>query len=131
MYEWKSHLLDLVFPEHGQHVDYYPGQRATKVDGLVHDEGHDACSEDIVLHVGVPGHPHALGVVERDMVLGDFFEGAPVGVLCHRRQEAGGGVPVRSCQYAGVNGGADAGAGAGAIGDRADVHGGRRTTMKY
>lgn len=81
-----TYRLDLVAPEPGNHIDYDPRQRASKVDDLVHDEGHDARGENIVLHVGVPSQPHALGVVERDIVLGDLFKRAPVRVLRHRRQ---------------------------------------------
>jgi hypothetical protein len=88
-----TYRLDLVTPEHGQAVDDDPGQCAPKVKGLVNDKGHDACGEDIVAHPRVPGQPHLLKVVERDVVLGDLLEGAPVRVLRHWRQN-GGRVPV-------------------------------------
>lgn len=47
--------LNLILVEIRDLVDDDPGQTAAKVDGLVHDETHDAGREDIVLHVGVPG----------------------------------------------------------------------------
>jgi hypothetical protein len=87
-----TYLLDLVAPEHGQTVDDDPGQRAAIVEDLVDDEGHDARGEDIVAHPRVPGQPHLLEVAERDVVLGDLLEGAPVRVLRHWRQN-GGRVP--------------------------------------
>lgn len=46
--------LDLVFVEVGDAVDDYPGEGTAEVDELVHDEGHDARGEDVVLHVCVP-----------------------------------------------------------------------------
>lgn len=51
---WDLLPLDLVLVEIGYAVNYNPRQRATEVDTLVHDEGHDAGCEDIVLHVGIP-----------------------------------------------------------------------------
>jgi hypothetical protein len=61
----------------------------------MHDKGHDAGGEHVVLHVRVPRCPHLLRVVELHIVFGDFLELAPVGVR-RGREEAGGdaGVPV-------------------------------------
>ena len=47
--------LDLVLVEVGDAVDEDPGEGTPEVDDLVHDEGHDAGGEDVVLHVCVPG----------------------------------------------------------------------------
>lgn len=65
----ETYRLNLVSPEPGNHVDYDPWQRTPEVYSLVHDEGHDARGQDIVLHVCVPCKPHALSIVERDIVL--------------------------------------------------------------
>lgn len=73
-------MLNLVLAEIGDAVDDDPGKRAAEVDGFVHHKGHDASGEDVVLHVCVPGHPEALGVVEGDIGLGDGVEGIPVGI---------------------------------------------------
>ena len=43
--------------EVGDHADDDPWEGAAEVDHLVHDEGHDASGEDIVLHIGVPSSP--------------------------------------------------------------------------
>lgn len=45
----------------------------------MHDEGHDAGCEDIVLHVGIPCCPCFLEKVEVDVVLGDLVEVVRVG----------------------------------------------------
>jgi hypothetical protein len=65
----KTYLLNLVLSKPRNSINYDPRQRPAKVDGFVHDEGHDTSGEDIVLHVRVPGEPHALSIVERDIVL--------------------------------------------------------------
>jgi hypothetical protein len=88
-------LLDLVAIEVGDAVDDDPGQRAAKVDGFVHDKGHDARGEHVVLHEGVPGGPHLLEVVELGIGGGDLVEGGPV--LGNGIGEDGGGVAARSC----------------------------------
>ncbi|KAJ5806951.1 hypothetical protein N7474_010543 [Penicillium riverlandense] len=43
----------------------------------MHDEGHDAGSEDIILHPCVPGGPQALGDVQVGIVLGNLGELGP------------------------------------------------------
>ena len=55
----RTYVLDLVLVEVGDHVDDDPGQGAPEVDQLMQDERHDAGSQDVVLHVGVPRSPHA------------------------------------------------------------------------
>ena len=57
--EWtvSTHVLDLVFVQEGEAVNDDPGQRAAKVNNLMHDKGHDAGGKDIVLHEGVPCRP--------------------------------------------------------------------------
>lgn len=64
-----TYVLNLVFPEVGDLVDDDPGQTAAEVDDLVHDEAHDTGGEHIVADVCVPRSPHALEVVEVDVVL--------------------------------------------------------------
>lgn len=49
--------LDLVFAEYTTSVDDHPGERATKVNDFMHNERHDPCSQDIVVHIGVPCLP--------------------------------------------------------------------------
>lgn len=70
--------LDLVFFEVGHHVDYDPGQRATKVYDLMHHKGHDSRGKDIVLHVRVPRSPETLEDIEVDIVFGDDLKGLGV-----------------------------------------------------
>lgn len=64
-----TYLLNLVLLEVGNAVDDDPWQTAAEVDGLVHDEAHDARGENVVADVCIPRHPHALEVVEVDIVL--------------------------------------------------------------
>ena len=64
-----TYALNLVFVEVWNHADDDPGQTAAEVDGLVHDEAHDTGGERVVADVGVPRSPHALEVVEVDIVL--------------------------------------------------------------
>lgn len=87
------YILNLVFVEVTYVVDNDPGQRAAKVDNFVHQKGHDASSENVVLHVGVPRSPQALEDVEMDIVFGDFIKLAPVSVLGHEKR-GGCGVPA-------------------------------------
>jgi len=61
--------LNLVFLEVWDLVDDDPRQAAAKVDGLVHDEAHDTSGEHIIADVCIPGSPHALEVVEVNIVL--------------------------------------------------------------
>jgi hypothetical protein len=64
-----TYFLNLVFLEVGNLVDDDPWQAAAEVDDLVHDEAHDAGGEHIIADVCVPRGPHALEVVEVDIVL--------------------------------------------------------------
>ena len=90
-------MLNLVLPKRGNLINNNPRQTPSKIHSFVHHKGHDARSEHIVLHVNVPRGPHLLEVVERDIVLGDFFELGPVCILgeaeskialCRRRVSA-------------------------------------------
>jgi hypothetical protein len=86
-------MLDLVLSEIRNAIDDDPRQAPSEVHGLVHNEAHDARGEHVVLHVRVPGEPHLFQEIERDIVLGDFFELTPVRVLrVAERVGAGGGV---------------------------------------
>jgi len=62
-------LLNLELLEVWDLVDNDPHQTAAKVDELVHDEAHDTSREDIISDVCVPRSPHALEVVEVNIVL--------------------------------------------------------------
>ena len=75
-----TYVLDLVSVEVGNAVDYDPRERPAKVHCLMHDEGHDARSQHIVLHPLVPGQPEPLEEVQRHVVLGDLLKLAPVRV---------------------------------------------------
>lgn len=75
------YILNLVLVEVGNKVDDDPRQGTAKVDNLVHNKGHDAGGENVVVHPDVVGEPHALKVVERDIVLGDFVEIGPVATV--------------------------------------------------
>ena len=55
--DWRTYILYFVFIEVWNVVDNHPGQRAAKVHGLMHQERHDACCEDIILHIGIPCCP--------------------------------------------------------------------------
>jgi hypothetical protein len=85
-------MLNLVFVEDGRKgVDDDPGDGAAKVHGFMHHKGHDARSKHIILHVGVPGGPKLLEIVERGIGDADLVECRPVfrdGV-----RKRGGGVP--------------------------------------
>lgn len=74
-------MLNLIPPKPRDTIHNNPRQATSKIHSLVHDEAHDARREDVVLHVDVPREPEALKVVERHIVLGHFFELAPVRVL--------------------------------------------------
>ena len=84
-----AYTLNLVTAKdaHGVHED--PGQGATKVDEFVHDKGHDAGCQHIVLHPGIVGGPEPLGDGELRVVLGDVVELTPEG-HGRRRQERSG-----------------------------------------
>ena len=60
--------MNLVLVERRHTVDDHPRQRTTKVDELVHEEGHDARGEDVVADERIPRRPQALEVVELDIV---------------------------------------------------------------
>lgn len=64
-----TYVLNLVLVEERDAVDDDPRQTTAEVDDLVHEEAHDAGGEDVVADVGVPRRPHALEVVEVDIVL--------------------------------------------------------------
>ena len=87
-----TYALNLVFVEVWDHADDDPGQTAAEVDGLVHDEAHDTGGEGIVADVCVPRSPHALEVVEVDIVLGHLVEVVPVGVCGVREHGISDGV---------------------------------------
>ena len=73
-------VLYLKFVEVVDAVNHHPRKGTAKVDDLVHRKGQNARRENIILHVRVPGSPHALEDVEVDVILGNFVELAPVGV---------------------------------------------------
>lgn len=75
----RTHDLNLVLFEVWDLVHYYEWESSAEVDDLVHDEGHDAGGEDIVLHVGVPCCPSLLEGTEVDIVLSDLIEMLGVG----------------------------------------------------
>jgi hypothetical protein len=97
-----TYLLDLEPLEIWDHVDDNPGQRTPKVDGFVHNKGHDSGGQNIVLHERVPRKPELLGIIEGDIILGDLLERAPVCILRHWRVEGGGRIPVRNISNAAV-----------------------------
>lgn len=84
-----THVLDLVLVEGGYGVNYDPGQTATKVDDLVHHEGHDAGGEGVILHVQIPRGPEALCDAKLDMDLGHLLEDGEVVGWCCRVQPTG------------------------------------------
>lgn len=71
--------MNLVFVEVGYSVHDHEREGSAKVDSLVHDKGHDAGGEYIVLHVGVPRSPGLLEEVEVYIVLSDLIEVVRVG----------------------------------------------------
>jgi hypothetical protein len=64
-----TYLLNFVFSEVGNLVDDDPWQTSAEVDDLMHDEAHDTSGKHIIADVCVPRSPHALEVVEVDIVL--------------------------------------------------------------
>lgn len=90
-----AYLLNLPSTEIGDRVDYDPRQTTAEVNDLVHNERHDACGEDVVLHPQVPGGPEALEGVELDIVPVDVVEDAEVALVRGGLVgEHDGGVPV-------------------------------------
>lgn len=75
---WHLLALNLVLVEVGDLVHDHKGDASAEVDDFVHDEAHDTGSEGVVLHEQVPSSPEALGDVEVDIVLGNFFEDGEV-----------------------------------------------------
>lgn len=72
--KWIStYLLQLVFVEVRNFVHDYERESSSEVDKLVHGEGHDTSSKDIVLHVGIPCCPHLLENPKVDIVHGDII----------------------------------------------------------
>lgn len=76
---WRFLVLELVFSEPGEPIRNEPNQRAAKVDGFMHDEGHDAGSQYIILHIGIPCRPHTLHEIEVAIVLRYLLKLAPIG----------------------------------------------------
>lgn len=85
-FEVRTNILDLVLVQPWQPIGDHPRQGAAKVNHFVHNKGHDARGEDVVLHVGVPRYPHPLHIVEMRIVLGYLVELAPVGVWLWRKE---------------------------------------------
>lgn len=74
-----TYVLNFVFVEETQSIDEDPRKGATKVNELVHGEGHDTGSKDIILHPGVPSRPQSLGDIQIGIVFCDLIILAPVG----------------------------------------------------
>lgn len=72
------YVLNLVLLEVRYLADDDPREGTSEVHQLMHNKGHDAGGNHIILHVGIPGRPHALQVVQMNIVLGDLLELAPV-----------------------------------------------------
>ena len=84
-----TYILYFVTPEKTQGVDKDPWQRPAKINQLVHSERHDASSQNIILHPGIPCGPESLGNVEMGIVFGYIFKLAPVSARGQR-----GGIPT-------------------------------------
>lgn len=76
---WDFLILNLPSLKVRDSITNHPWQAATKVDELMHDEGHDTGSEDIIRNPGVPGSPHLLEDVEGAIDLADVVVMGPVG----------------------------------------------------
>lgn len=76
---WNFLILNLPFLEVRDSITNHPRQAATKVDELMHDEGHDTGSEDIICDPSIPGSPHLLEDVEGAIDLADVVVMGPVG----------------------------------------------------
>ena len=77
--------LDFIFMEIPHSIDDDPRERATKVDKLMHYEGHDSCCQDVVLHVEVPCHPQTLRDIKMDIIFRYLLELTPKRI--RRRRE--------------------------------------------
>lgn len=55
-----THTLNLVLPKEPERIDDNPRQSTTEIHDFMHKEGHEAGSQDIVLHVSVPCCPESL-----------------------------------------------------------------------
>lgn len=62
----------------------------------MHEKGHNARGQDVILHVGIPCCPQALKNIKMDIVLGYLVELAPVGV--RGRIKKGCRIPGFACQ---------------------------------
>lgn len=100
--EDSTHVLNLVFVESRNSVNDHVGQAATKVDDFMHQEGHDAGGESVILPPKVPSSPEALSNVEVNIDLGDLLENSVVVGRCRR---------VETGRYGGVEGGERRGSG--------------------
>lgn len=69
-----TYSLDLELPEIGNLVHNDKRKSSAKVDDFVYAKRHDACSEHVVLHVGIPCCPSFLKDVEVNVVLGNLVE---------------------------------------------------------
>ena len=54
-------------------VNYDPWKRSSEVNNFMHNKGHDASGEDIVLHVRVPCCPSALKDIKLNELLGNLL----------------------------------------------------------
>ena len=75
---WHLLALNLVLVEIGNLVHDHEGDASAEVNDFVQDEAHDTGSEGVVLHKQVPSSPEALGNIEVNIVLGNFFEDGKV-----------------------------------------------------
>ena len=78
---WYTYVLDLVPIKVRNAVDNNPRQTPSKINHFMHRKAHNASGKNIVLHVNIPRQPEAFEVVKGDIILGNFFELAPVRVL--------------------------------------------------
>jgi hypothetical protein len=90
-------ILDLIsVEERGETINYYPRERTAEINYFVHSEGHNAGSQNIVAHIGIPGSPEPLKEVERDLSSTYLIELGPVFGNSLRQSR----IPAISVEYA-------------------------------
>lgn len=57
---WQTYILNLVLVEVWDSINDHPRERASEIDDLVHNEGHDPRCQNIVLHESIPCGPKLL-----------------------------------------------------------------------
>jgi hypothetical protein len=65
--------------EDGRKTVYYdPWRRASEIHDFMHGERQDTRSQNIIVHIGIPGGPQSLKIIERHMSSAYLVELGPI-----------------------------------------------------